>query len=48
MFSFIDIFFLGGFNYTMIPQESYPEDYRNEMNGRDVGIFIVKRIKQKV
>ena len=32
----------------MIPQESYPEDYRNEMNGRDVGIFVVKRIKQKV
>lgn len=36
---------LHNFHYTMIPQESLPIAYRNEMNGRDCGIFILSKKK---
>lgn len=27
----------------MIPQESAPPEYRNETNGRDVGLFVIRK-----
>ena len=32
-----------GLSYTMIPQESAPPEYRNETNGRDVGLFVIRK-----
>jgi hypothetical protein len=40
--SFFQMLLDNGFVYTMIPQESAPLEYRNETNGRDIGLFVIK------
>lgn len=45
-FYFFKFYSAAGFSYTMVPQESAPKGFRNETNGRDVGLFIIRRKKE--
>jgi hypothetical protein len=33
----------GGFDYTLVPHECAPKQYRSETNNRDIGLFIVRK-----
>ncbi len=34
-----------GISYTLLPQEALPAEYSNESSGRDVGIFMCRKVK---
>ena len=42
--SFFDKLLNAGFVYTMVPEESLPAKYSDDLAYRDVGLFVVRRV----